>query len=66
MPNTSIERCIEVLIATFGALAGFALIRFLTLTPPTPLQLSDDFGWVTAANPGYHAGCVSGDGRRRA
>jgi hypothetical protein len=49
MQKTSIERCIDVLIATFGALAGFALIRFLTLTPPTPLQLSDDFGWVTAA-----------------
>jgi hypothetical protein len=50
MPNTtSIERCIEVLIATFGALAGFALIRFLTLTPPMPLQLSPDFGWITAA-----------------
>lgn len=53
MTKLPIERCIEVVLATFGALAGFALVRFITTAPPNapnPLQSQpDELNWLIFA-----------------
>jgi hypothetical protein len=53
MTKLPIERCIEVVLATFGALAGFALVRFMTTAPPNvpnPLQSQpDELNWLIFA-----------------
>jgi hypothetical protein len=53
MTKLPIERCIEVVLATFGALAGFALVRFITTAPPNvpnPLQSQpDQLNWLMFA-----------------
>jgi hypothetical protein len=53
MTKLPIVRCIEVLLATFGALAGFALVRFITTAPPNvpnPLQSQpDELNWLIFA-----------------
>jgi hypothetical protein len=50
MTKAPVERCIEVVLATFGALAGFALVRFITTAPPNvpnPLQSQpDELTWL--------------------
>jgi hypothetical protein len=53
MTKLPIERCIDVVLATFGALAGFALVRFITTAPPNvpnPLQSRpDELNWLIFA-----------------
>ena len=53
MTKLPIERCIEVVLATFGALAGFALVRFITTAPPNvPNALQsqpDQLNWLMFA-----------------
>jgi len=49
MKKTPLDRCVEVMLQVFGAFAGFALIRFITASPPGPLQKSPDLWWLVAA-----------------
>ncbi len=53
--KTDLGRCVEVLLQVFGALTGFALVRFITTPPlpittlPNPIQYSEDLWWLVAA-----------------
>lgn len=53
MTNLPIERCIQVVLATFGALSGFALVTFITTAPPNalnPIQSRpDELNWLIFA-----------------
>lgn len=53
MTNLPMERCIQVVLATFGALSGFALVTFITTAPPNalnPIQSRpDELNWLIFA-----------------